>query len=381
MAATPHSSPLSFQPITDMQFKGLHWIEASAGTGKTYTLSSLIVRIFLEAYLPHQVVATTFTRAAAAELKSRIRARLVETLRYFEQCQSYTEAELQAKAQTESDPLLQKVLADYAAKPDFARDRLKLVIDQLDELFVGTLDSFSQKLLREFSFECGKIERADITDDAKSYVHQLIHDVLRQWLQAQPQQVVNYLLLQKKLKHVDAYVGIVENTLNFASAQFREVPAPELDLNQFEAAIDELLQLDLADVDSLSDYYLEQGQYAALVGKKWRTNQLMQHTLCEALPALLKALSQQRGYALFAPHFEKTLKLCTDLSTKKVLNKCPDEVLTQFEQHAVIQRLKAFCQQLQQLQLDLELLDAYLKYYLSREVKNRLPQQTVFFYE
>ena len=124
MAATPHSSPLSFQPITDMQFKGLHWIEASAGTGKTYTLSSLIVRIFLEAYLPHQVVATTFTRAAAAELKSRIRARLVETLRYFEQCQSYTEAELQAKAQTESDPLLQKVLADYAAKPDFARDRL-----------------------------------------------------------------------------------------------------------------------------------------------------------------------------------------------------------------------------------------------------------------
>ncbi len=374
MAATPHSSPLSFQPITDMQFKGLHWIEASAGTGKTYTLSSLIVRIFLEAYLPHQVVATTFTRAAAAELKSRIRARLVETLRYFEQCQSYTEAELQAKAQTESDPLLQKVLADYAAKPDFARDRLKLVIDQLDELFVGTLDSFSQKLLREFSFECGKIERADITDDAKSYVHQLIHDVLRQWLQAQPQQVVNYLLLQKKLKHVDAYVGIVENTLNFASAQFREVPAPELDLNQFEAAIDELLQLDLADVDSLSDYYLEQGQYAALVGKKWRTNQLMQHTLCEALPALLKALSQQRGYALFAPHFEKTLKLCTDLSTKKVLNKCPDEVLTQFEQHAVIQRLKAFCQQLQQLQLDLELLDAYLKYYLSREVKKRLPQ-------
>ena len=41
---TPKNS--STQPIADMQFSGLHWIEASAGTGKTYTLSSLMVRIF-----------------------------------------------------------------------------------------------------------------------------------------------------------------------------------------------------------------------------------------------------------------------------------------------------------------------------------------------
>ena len=62
--------PVSYQPIRDIQFKGLHLIEASAGTGKTYTLSSLMVRIFLEKYLPNQVIATTFTRAAAAELKA-----------------------------------------------------------------------------------------------------------------------------------------------------------------------------------------------------------------------------------------------------------------------------------------------------------------------
>ena len=40
--------PVSYQPIRDIQFEGLHLIEASAGTGKTYTLSSLMVRIFLE---------------------------------------------------------------------------------------------------------------------------------------------------------------------------------------------------------------------------------------------------------------------------------------------------------------------------------------------
>ena len=61
---------VSYQPIIDIEFSGLHLIEASAGTGKTYTLSSLMVRIFLEKYLPGQVIATTFTRAAAAELKA-----------------------------------------------------------------------------------------------------------------------------------------------------------------------------------------------------------------------------------------------------------------------------------------------------------------------
>ena len=365
---------ISFNPIVDMQFKGLHWVEASAGTGKTFTLSSLMVRIFLGAYLPNQVIATTFTRKAAAELKNRIRLRLLETLRYFEGCQSLTEAEIQAKMTSETDPLLQKVLQEYATRVDYARERLKLVIDQLDELFVGTLDSFSQKLLREFSFESGKIERADITDDAKSYTQQLIHDVLREWIQLQPQNVVDYLLLNQKLKSQEAYIPVVENTLNFASAQFQEVTPPELDLTQFEQLVDDFIQLDLSLIQTLSEYYQPEGQYHAVIGKKWRTDGLMQRTLCQDLPAFIQALAEQGSYALFAPHFEKTLKNLTDLATKKVLNKCAEDVLNQFDQHVVLQSLRRFCKALSKLSVDLDLLDAYLKFYLSREVKKRLPQ-------
>ena len=365
---------ISFNPIVDMQFKGLHWIEASAGTGKTFTLSSLMVRIFLGAYLPNQVIATTFTRKAAAELKNRIRLRLLETLRYFEGCQSLTEAEIQAKITSETDPLLQKVLQEYATRVDYARERLKLVLDQLDELFVGTLDSFSQKLLREFSFESGKIERADITDDAKSYTQQLIHDVLREWIQLQPQNVVDYLLLNQKLKSQEAYIPVVENTLNFASAQFQEVTPPALDLMQFEQLVNDFVQLDLSLIATLSEYYQPEGQYHAVIGKKWRTDGLMQRTLCEDLPAFIQALAEQGSYALFAPHFEKTLKNLTDLATKKVLNKCAEDVLNQFDQHVVLQSLRRFCEALSKLSVDLDVLDAYLKFYLSREVKKRLPQ-------
>ena len=90
----PLSSKTSYQPITEIEFSGLHLIEASAGTGKTYTLSSLMVRIFLERYLPKQVIATTFTRAAAAELKTRIRLRVQHVYSVLNASVGFTEQEV-----------------------------------------------------------------------------------------------------------------------------------------------------------------------------------------------------------------------------------------------------------------------------------------------
>ena len=374
MTTTPRAATISYHPIVDMQFKGLHWIEASAGTGKTFTLSSLMVRIFLGEYLPNQVIATTFTRAAAAELKGRIRSRLVETLRFFETCQSLTQAELQQKITQESDPLYQKVLQDYAPRVDYARERLKLVIDQLDELFVGTLDSFSQKLLREFAFESGKIERAEITDDAQQYTRQLIHDVLREWIQQQPQNILDYLLLNKKLKSQDAYVGVVENSLNFASAHFQAVDAPKVDLAGFSTQLEHLLAQDWSLLSSLADYYAADGVHFKVLAKKWRDDGKLEQLLTLKLPELLTALTQQGVYALFAPLYADTLKNLTDLVTKKALNKCPEDVLQGFQQHPLIVVLAHFIQGLEQLTFDLDTLDSYLQFYLASEVKKRLPQ-------
>ncbi|OTG95561.1 UvrD-helicase domain-containing protein [Acinetobacter sp. ANC 3832] len=365
---------VSIQPIADMQFSGLHWIEASAGTGKTYTLSSLMVRIFLEKYLPSQVIATTFTRKASAELKSRIRSRLVETHRYFESCRELTEQQVLARAQQENDPLFAKVLQIFSTQIGYACERLKLVIDQLDELFVGTLDSFSQKLLREFAFESGKIERAEITDDAKSYTYQLIHDVLREWIQKQPQNIIDYLLLNKKLKSQENYISVVENSLNFASAQFQAVPQPEIDLEQFNDEIQKLQRLDLTQLETLSEYYLPEGQHHKIIAKKWRDQAKMQMLFTEVLPAFLVSLQQQGAYALFAPQYANTLKQLTELTTKKPLNKCAEDVLQSFENHPIIRSLKLFIEGMQKLTVDLDVLDSYLQFHLASEVKKRLPQ-------
>ena len=373
-AKAKHPSAVSTQPIADMQFSGLHWIEASAGTGKTYTLSSLMVRIFLEKYLPNQVIATTFTRKAAAELKTRIRGRLQETYQYFDACRDLTEQQVLAKAKQESDPLFAKVLTVFATQVAYACERLKLVIDQLDELFVGTLDSFSQKLLREFAFESGKIERAEITDDAKSYSYQLIHDVLREWIQQQPQNIIDYLILNKKLKSQDAYIAVVENSLNFSSAKLQEIQPPVLDLSQFETEIQTLLTLDLTQAATLADFYLADGQYNKIIAKKWRDQGKMQSLLTEDLAHLVEEIRKQGAYCLFAPRQVHTLKALSDLTTKKVLNKCSEDILTSFEQNTFLQALKHFVEAFGQLGEGLDLLDSYLQYHLASEVKKRLPQ-------
>ncbi|AXQ21024.1 exonuclease V subunit beta [Acinetobacter wuhouensis] len=370
---------ISIKPIGDMQFSGLHWIEASAGTGKTYTLSSLMVRIFLEKYLPSQVIATTFTRKAAAELKSRIRARLQETFRYFESCRELTEAEVLAKAQQETDPLFAKVLVTFATQIAYACERLKLVIDQLDELFVGTLDSFSQKLLREFAFESGKIERAEITDDAKSYSHQLIHDILRAWIQKQPQEIVDSLMFAGELRGVDYYVATVEQSLNFASAQFIEPQFSSADSQMFQQAIEQLAQIPPEKLQSLEAYYLLDGEYYKFInGTKFRSDRF-HRIFAKSLPQIIQTV-QKNDYKHYLSSSLATAK--TDFATLiKVLREqqifkkaAPEKVQTDFYQHAVIQQLLKIYEAIETFENQLLGTNTFLKYYLAQEVKQRLPQ-------
>lgn len=367
--------PVSYQPICDIQFEGLHLIEASAGTGKTYTLSSLMVRIFLEKYLPNQVIATTFTRAAAAELKSRIRARLIEVQQYLEPMRTVLESDIYIRAAQESDPLKQHLLKTFAPRIAYACERLKLVIDQLDELFVGTLDSFSQKLLREFAFESGKIERAQITEDAKAYTLQLIHDVLREWIQSQPQHVIDALYSVGALKSVDHFVGMVESSLNFSSAHFKLPDMPEIELAQLQQWQQQAQQIELS---ALTEYFnLDGAYYSHINGTSFRNN-AFNKLFCESLPQLLKALADPQNVQVFDGYLsdarETVFKLLDKLDSQKIFKKCPAEVSDGFYQHPTILHIQKLCHSVKETQQQFEQLQVYLKAYLCIEVKKRLPQ-------
>ena len=76
---TPHPSPILFEPF-DVYRVALDrptLIEASAGTGKTWAISGLFVRLILERGLAvENILVVTYTKAATAELSARIRQKL-----------------------------------------------------------------------------------------------------------------------------------------------------------------------------------------------------------------------------------------------------------------------------------------------------------------
>lgn len=368
---------ISTNPIQDMTFRGLHWIEASAGTGKTYTLSSLMVRIFLDQYYPHQVIATTFTRKATAELKNRVRLRVEETLAYIQRHQQLNSVEIAAKIQSETDPLFQQVLKDYGTRMDYARRRLRLVLTQLDELFVGTLDSFSQKLLREFAFESGKIERVELTEDQDLYIQQLIHDVLRDWIQQQPQYMVNHLYVQNLLKPVEHYTGLVRDALNFSKQQFQKVEPAECDLGKLEACITQLLNIHEHDLEVMRRYCQESPKY---FHKSFLTKLT---DVCENFMTWSAALQTQGGMSFFDAELQPILlNLChlrrkkTDFQpTTQVFNKsCPEAEQQLILQHSLIVAIDVLCEVKQDLDEQLKQLTTYLEFHIIQSVQTRLPQ-------
>ncbi|MBK8750800.1 MAG: UvrD-helicase domain-containing protein [Candidatus Competibacteraceae bacterium] len=65
---------LLYTPLT-----GLNFIEASAGTGKTYTITALYLRLVMEEAIPvNRILVVTYTNAATKELRDRIRTRLAQ---------------------------------------------------------------------------------------------------------------------------------------------------------------------------------------------------------------------------------------------------------------------------------------------------------------
>ena len=388
-----HQQPafnLSQNPIQDMQFKGLHWIEASAGSGKTYTLSSLMVRILMDDYLPKQVIATTFTRAAAAELKSRIRLRLQESYRFLNGKRDLTESQNLAQAATASDPLLAQLQRDFANSMGYACERLKLVLQQLDELFVGTLDSFSQKLLREFAFESGRTEAFEISDEPKLYSLELIHDSLRQWIQQQPQLLIDWLNSARLIQSPEYYLEVVEKALNFSAAHW---PEPREYADAFQAQLNQLRKVDVSAIASISERLPLTTQFIPYASGSIFRNQsfakLFEQLLPEWLSLLTLDLSDQQQlltvcqfYLKHQKHWDALLK--NALNQKIFTKKLAAAAQLQFYDDVGIQALVQLILSCQQIQQALTAVAGQLQRHLCQRVAQRLPellqqhQQTTF---
>lgn len=130
------------------------WVSASAGSGKTKVLTDRMLNLLLEDCSPERILCLTFTKAAAAEMASRIRVRLGEWAILPEQ-------ELQKALETlqNTTPSPEKILR--------ARMLFGITLDTPGGLKIQTIHSFCQSLLKRFPLEAGLSPFFRVIDDTE----------------------------------------------------------------------------------------------------------------------------------------------------------------------------------------------------------------------
>jgi exodeoxyribonuclease V beta subunit len=145
---------------------GTTLIEASAGTGKTYTLTGLFVRLLLEKGLTvDQILVVTFTDAATEELRGRIRKRLSGVAGVL-------------AGEQEADEDLEKDLLARFGGTDAAR-RLELALRNFDLAQIFTIHGFCQRMLGRNGFECSALFDTQLEPDLSELRRQVCVDFWR----------------------------------------------------------------------------------------------------------------------------------------------------------------------------------------------------------
>ncbi|MEN9904525.1 MAG: exodeoxyribonuclease subunit beta, partial [Pseudomonadota bacterium] len=160
---------------------GSRLIEASAGTGKTWTIAALYLRLVLghgdaesafgRPLAPSEILVMTFTKAATRELSDRIRKRLLQAARCFRGEQ----------AVDDKDTFLARVMQDYPPGParNQAAWRLAMAAESMDEASVFTIDAWCQRMLREHAFDSGSLFDEELVADEQALLVEAVQDYWR----------------------------------------------------------------------------------------------------------------------------------------------------------------------------------------------------------
>ncbi|MBN2125681.1 MAG: UvrD-helicase domain-containing protein, partial [Deltaproteobacteria bacterium] len=167
--------------ILSSPLEGTNLIEASAGTGKTYTVAGLFLRLVLEkGFAVSEILVVTFTQAATEELKDRIRSRLREALAAF------------TRGET-GDPFL-GVLLQRHGREALSLSRLREALYDFDRAAVFTIHGFCRRMLSEKAFESRSLFDTELVTDLEDLKREIIEDFWRRRFYGASSLFVRYAL-------------------------------------------------------------------------------------------------------------------------------------------------------------------------------------------
>lgn len=437
-------------PAVTLPLTGRHLIEASAGTGKTWTLTGVMLRLIVQAGQPcEKIIATTFTRSAAAEMRQRIRERLQDFYQLLQMInhstftplndsdldsskaiavQKYAHfiAQVQALAAQKNlqgkyqDPI-NKYLIEWVAKQVFglpvdvtaaastkvspkeslstpkptaddsensthkpakntvnfriALQRTTLALNQLDRLFVSTLDSLCQKWLREYSSETGFSAEVQISNDVSGIIKGMIHDQLRAFMaqvNANMPELYPMMFDNNVFLAVADYYEAVNRALNFYTADIDTVPLTAFDTTAIKALMQSIAGYDDSEFEAYfdSDFRKAQGFSAG--------NKLHKHfNEIKNLQNLLSTSDITNVFAMYkVGNIVKVLEGIEDLYVNdKGFNSKKEQQSATFKSFDIVDNIWQLIQQTQALQDYFKQVNFYFTQFISRYVRTHLPKR------
>ncbi|MCP4744690.1 MAG: exodeoxyribonuclease V subunit beta [Desulfobacteraceae bacterium] len=254
-------------PLT-FPLHGTRLIEASAGTGKTYTIAALYLRLVLghggdnsycRPLTPPEILVVTFTNAATQELRDRIRQRLCQAAAFFRNTGS-------------RDPYLEDLRNAYAAEkwPDNAR-LLDQAAQWMDEAAIFTIHSWSQRMLRQHAFDSSSPFDLELEPNEQEVLEQAACDYWRVHFYPQPAQHLAGII---ELTGCDCPLALLDKVRPLLKVQLDEANDPFVMLKKREQAIEQARRDWQTDFDIAADRLRKAQADKTLNGNKYRKSSL-----------------------------------------------------------------------------------------------------------
>ena len=151
-----------------VELAGMNLIEASAGTGKTYAIASLYLRLLVEKGLrPEEILVVTYTEAATKELRAKIRSRIREALDVVEGCETEDAFLLSFREKSQLSGIAN------------VKDILERALGDFDTASIYTIHGFCLRALQDNVFETGSLYDTELIKDQRALLQELLDDFWR----------------------------------------------------------------------------------------------------------------------------------------------------------------------------------------------------------
>ena len=182
-----------FDPL-NTPLTGTNLIEASAGTGKTYAIAGIYLRLVIEEHLTtDQILVVTFTQAATQELKDRIRSTLSKAKSAFSKGSG-------------NDDLINRLVKKHENRAQAVRLIQDALID-FDNAAIFTIHGFCHRVLNEHAFETRRLFDTELVIDQTDMAREIVDDFWRNHFYSMPEEFISYA--SKKISGPEYFLALL----------------------------------------------------------------------------------------------------------------------------------------------------------------------------